>query len=208
MGIFAKLLGSSSGIEKELEATYVPIFQTTRGMTLAEAISAFSYMINKAKEESLKEGTSKMPKNFGDYLLEKEAIDPNIKSMLTKRRSEGVRDEDIRWWWNLHDLERRIKIEDDNWCGFALFKHFRESGLSEEEAGKKLRKSRPIYGNSDDTSTFTEDDDKPLPYELKDRINIYMINRSEADKEGLMIDIDNSSSFNALIRKEIRKRIL
>ena len=170
MGIFSKLSGSSSDIEKQLEALYVPMFQTMMGMTLTQAKSTFRDLIKKAKEESLKEGTSKFPQNFGDILLEKESTYPHFKSMLTKKRSEGVRDEDIRWWWNMHDLERRMMIEDDSLSGFALFIKLKEDGLNEDEAGKRVKKSRPIFGDPGDTSTSTGED-RPLPFELKDRMN-------------------------------------
>ncbi|MEI9476076.1 MAG: hypothetical protein WCO26_05835 [Deltaproteobacteria bacterium] len=204
MGIFSKLFGSSSDIEKQLEALYVPMFQAITGMTLTQAKSTFRDLIKKAKEESLKEGTSKFPQNFGDILLEKESTNPHFKSMLTKKRSDGVRDEDIRWWWNMHDLERRMMIEVDNWNGFALFLKLKEDGLSGEEAGKRVKKSRPIFGDPDDTSTSTGED-RPLPFELKDRINIYIQKRSQTDTEKLKNEISESSSSNAMIRKEIRK---
>jgi len=203
MGIFSKLFGSSSDIEKQLEALYVPMFQTMKGMTLTQAKSTFRDLVKKAKEESLKEGTSKFPQNFGDILLEKESTNPHFKSMLTKKRSEGVRDEDIRWWWNMHDLERRMMIEDDNLSGFALFLKLKEDGLNEEEAGKRVKKSRPIFGDPDDTSTSTGED-RPLPFELKDRINIYIQKRSQTDTEKFKNEIAESLSFNASIRKEIK----
>jgi len=43
-----------------------------------------------------------------------------------------------------------------------------------------------------------------LPFELKDRINIYTQKRSQTDPEKFKNEIAESSSFNALIRKEIR----
>ena len=203
MGIFSKLFGSSSDIEKQLEALYIPMFQTMTGMPLTQAKSIFHSLIKVAKEESLKEGTSKLPQNSGDILLEKESTDPHFKSIQTKKRSEGVRDEDIRWWWNMHDLERRMMIQVDIWSAFALFLKLKEDGLSEEEAGKRVKKSRPIFGDPDDTSTSTGED-RPLPFELKDRINIYIQKRSQTDTEKYKKEITESSSFNALIRKEIK----
>lgn len=203
MGIFPKLFGSSSDIEKQLEALYVPMFQTTKGMTLTQAKSTFHDLIKKAKEESLKEGTSKFPQNFGDILLEKESTNPHFKSILAKKRNQDVRDEDLRWWWNMHDLERRMMIEDDNLSGFALFLKLKADGLNGEEAGKRVKKSRPIFGDPDDTSTSTGED-RPLPFELKDRINIYIQKRSQTDTEKFKNEIAESSSFNALIRKEIK----
>jgi hypothetical protein len=203
MGIFSKKFGSSSDIEKKLEALYVPEFQKTKGMTLTQAKSTFRDLIKKVKKESLKEGTSKFPQNFGDILLEEESTNPHYKSLLTKKRNQGVIDEDIRWWWNMHDLEKRMMTEDDNLSGFALFLKLREDGLNEEEAGKRVKKIRPIFGDPDDTSTSTGED-RPLPWELKNRINIYIQNRSQTNKEKFKNEIAESSSFNALIRKEMK----
>ena len=144
MDIFSQGFDPSSDIEKKLEAIYVPMFQTMRGMTLTQAKSTFSDIIKKAKEESLKEGTSKFPQNLGDILLENESTNPHFKSMLAKKRSENVRDEDIRWWWNMHDLERRMMTEDDGLIRFAYFLYLKDNGLSAEEAGKRVKKSYPI----------------------------------------------------------------
>jgi hypothetical protein len=203
MGVFSKLFGSSSDIEKQLEALYVPMFQTMMGMALTQAKTTFHDLIKKAKEESSKEGTSKFPQNFGDVLLAEESTNPHFKSMLAGKRNQDVRDEDIRWWWNMHDLERRMMIEVDNLSGFALFLKLKEDGLNEDEAGKRVRKSRPIFGDPGDTSTSTEED-RPLPFELKDRINIYIQKRSQTDPEKFKNEIAESSSLNALLRKEIK----
>jgi polyhydroxyalkanoate synthesis regulator phasin len=201
MGIFSKLFGPSSDIEKQLEAVYVPMIQM-KGMTLTEAKSIFSDMIKKIKEESLKEGSSKLPQNFGDLMLENESTNPHFKSMLTRKRRENVRDEDIRWWWNMHDLERRMMAADDEFHSLAIFIKLQKDGLSAEEAGKIVKKDRLIYGDPDNTSASTGDD-RPLPFELKDRINIYIQERFQTDPEKLKNEIAESSSFNALIRKEI-----
>jgi len=103
----------------------------------------------------------------------------------------------------MHDLEKRMMVEVDKWSGFALFSKLRENGLNEEEAGKRVKKSRPIFGDPDDAHVTGED--RPLPHELRNRINIYVEKRSQADPEKLKKEIAESSSFNALIRKEIRK---
>jgi hypothetical protein len=200
MGLFSK----SSDVEKELENLYVPMFQTTMRMSPSQAKSTFRDMLKKAKEESQKEGTSTLARNFGDILLEKESTDEKTKLMLARKRKEGVRDEDIRWWWNLHDLERRIMLAVDNLHRMAMFIHSMEEGMEENEAAARIRKYHPDYGNPEDTS-HTCGDDRPLPYELKDRINIYIQKRSRTDPEEYKREIESSSSFNVLIRKEINK---
>jgi hypothetical protein len=60
-----------------------------------------------------------------------------------------------------------------------------------------------MYGDPADTS-HRSGDDRPLPYELKDRINRYIEKRRLHDPEAYKQDIQISSSFNALVRKEIR----
>ena len=206
MGIFSRLFGSSSDIEKKLEDMYVAVFQMKMGMSASEAKGAFRDMLKQEKEKSVREGTSKLPQNFGDMMLEQESTNEKMKSMLAKKRREGVRDEDIRWWWNMHDLERRMIVAFSDVMKLATYNKLREeNGLSEKEAIKRLGKAFPIFGNPEDT-THTTGEDRPLPSELRDRIDIYVEKRTQADPEKLKKDVEESSTFNALIRREIKER--
>ena len=45
MGLFSKLFGSSTDIEKQLEELYIPIFQKTMGMSLGQAKKYFKDMV-------------------------------------------------------------------------------------------------------------------------------------------------------------------
>ena len=101
-----------SSIEQQLKEVYVPMLMQS-GMPISQANEQFSEMLRKAKEESRKAKMDNLPQNFGDLLLQNEATAPNIKSRLEKVRREGVTDDDIRTWWNLHDLERRFMIMQD-----------------------------------------------------------------------------------------------
>ncbi len=204
MGIFSKLFGSSSDIERQLKALYVPVFEMMMGMSSSQARRTFRDMLEQAKEEGLKEGTSSLPENFGDILLENESIDEKTKSMLAKRRTEGVRDADIRWWWNMHDLERRMMVKVDELGGVAMLIDSKEKGMKQNEAAERLRKSRLIYGDPDDTS-HTTGDDRPLPHELKDRVNVYFEKRGKTNPDKLKREIEKSTTFNALIRREVKK---
>jgi len=209
MGLFSKLFGSSSDIEKQLEELYIPIFQKTMGMSLGQAKKYFKDMFRSAKEESLKGNSKNLPQNYGDLLLEAESINEKTKEMLTKKRIEGVRDEDVRWWWNMHDYERWMMIKVDENSRMALFldeiakSHADNLEKAEEEAAKKIRNFFPMFGDPDDT-THTRGNDRPLPYELKDRINIYMEKCKKKDLDKFKKDIENSSTFNSLIRNEIK----
>lgn len=205
MGIFSNLLGRPSSIEKHLENLYVAMFQKMMGMSPSQAKRASRDLLEQAKQESLKEGTPNLPKDFGEILLEMGSTDEKTKLMLAKKRKKGVRDEDIRWWWNLHDLERRMMLKFDERSRFALYMKLREEdGLNEEEAAKRVRESHPFFGDPDDTSHATGQD-RPLPYELKDRINIHVEKRVQIAPENFKKDVEESSSVNALIRKEMAK---
>jgi len=84
-------------IEKVLEDFYVPLFQK-KGLGFSEAKRFFHDLLKQAKEESLKDGSAKLPDNYGDISLKKETFDAETRLILTKRREEGVKNEDIQKW--------------------------------------------------------------------------------------------------------------
>lgn len=206
MGIFPNLLKALRGWERKIEDQYVAMVQMAVGMSPPKARSTIRDIIEEAREESLKEDIpADLPDRVADFLLERESSDEKIKSSLAKKRKEGVRDEDIRWWFNMDDLERRILLKLDDVTRHALFTKLREEdGLSEGEAAKGVRKSYPVFGDPDDTTVATGED-RPLPYELKDRIRSFVKKRMQRDPEAFKKEIKGSSSFNALIRREVKK---
>jgi hypothetical protein len=182
----------------------VPIFQTLMGMSLSQAKNTFRDLCKQAIHEAEAEATLNLPPNLGDLLLEKEAGDPKTGLMLDKRRKEGVRNQDIKWWMNRHELDRKMMMKVDDMSKLALFiKLKEENGCTEAEAAMRVKKFFPIYGDPEDTSTSTGDD-RPLPFELKDRINIYIEKVSRSDPNRYKREVEKASSFNALIRKEIK----
>jgi len=173
-------------------------------MSPSQAKSAFHNIIQEAKKESLKEYSSGLSENVGDFILAKESSDEKIRSIVAKKRNEGVRDQDIRWWFNMRDLEIRILLKVDDISIHSLFDKLREHGLSEDDAAKEIRKRYPLFGDPDDTSQSTGED-RPLPYELKNRITIFVQKRLQKDPETFKNEIEKSSTFNALVREEQKK---
>ena len=105
----------------------------------------------------------------------------------------------------MDDLERKILLKLDDVTRHALFTKLREEdGLSEGEAAEGVRKSYPVFGNPDDTTVVTGED-RPLPYELKERIRSFVKKRMQRDPEAFKKEIKGSSTFNALIRREVKK---
>jgi len=214
MGLFNFL--KYNNIERALLDQYTQMMSMMGGSS-AEAKKMAGDMLDQAIEESKKEGTYYLPQNLGDIILGDAGSDnptikkiaENIRQKLPKKKAEGVKDEDIRWWWNLNDIERRIMLQvDDNIRGGTFIFELKKSNESSKEkaaekAARKVRKFHPFYGDPDDT-THTTGEDRPLPYELKDRINIYIEKRVGDNSEKYKNEVEQSSSFNALIRKEIK----
>jgi len=144
-----------------------------------------------------------VPPNAGDLILTREKNDEKTHQVLEKKRREGVKDEDIRFWWNLSNLERFTMLKFDEINRIAMFQIYREKGLSVEEANKEVRKAHPFYGDPQDI-THSQGDDRPLCEELKERINIYIEKRSKENPEKIKEELRQFSSFNAFIRNEIK----
>lgn len=194
MGFFSKY----NEIEKGLLDLYTQEFQKNNHPEPAKTAES---LLDLAIEESKK---FNLPANMGDNMLEKEKDDEKMHRFLEKARKEGVRDEDIRWWWNSNDVERMMMLKFDELNRMVLFrKVVEEDGKTSEEAGAVVRKYHPIYGNPEDT-THTQGEDRPLREELKNRINIY-VEKQGVDNSDFKKQLDSFSTFNALVRKEIRK---
>jgi len=81
-------------------------------------------------------------------------------------------------------------------------------GLSEDEEEKvaaKLRKTFPMYGDPDNTKVISGDD-RPLPHELRGRVDRWRIKiiNGQGEQE-LKEKLNRFSTFNAMVRDEIRK---
>jgi hypothetical protein len=199
-----ELYQPESDLERELEKQYVHTLHLM-GLPPPEARRAFWQLLDEIKKESLGTGAATIPKNFGDRLLERELIDDRVKALLEKKRAEGVTDHDIRWWWNMSHLERALMAKLDQLNRQLLIRQFIEDQeLSPEEATRKLRTYDPVFGEVDETTTGSVDD-KPLPYELKERVRRYVQRRAILDAAALTRDIEGSSSFNHLVRKELKR---
>jgi hypothetical protein len=112
-------------------------------------------------------------------------------------RSEGVVDDDIRVWWNLHPLERIMSHHFDNVNRMAAFISLLREGLDSPEAARRTKQIHAVYGDPSEST----DADRPLPIELKPRVTEY-IEKHYASPADLRAKITRFSSFNALVRSE------
>ncbi len=191
--------------ERRLEPQYVSFFRESMSMPEEIAREIFKALAEEQKEAARREGTDRLPELFGEILLEREKTDEKVRNAFARKRAEGVTDEDIALWWNMHDLERRMICKVDEMNRILLFeKLVQDSGTTEQVAAQMVAKRFPIYGDPDHLVLET-DDDRPLPFELKWRVNWYITERRKADPDGFREEAEASTSLNALLRKAVRQ---
>jgi len=197
-------MSGSTSLEKALKEQYVPIFQNMMGLSRVKARQTFEQLYARVLKDAEKEDTLSLPARLGDFLLERESADKKVSEVLAKKRKEGVKDEDIRWWWNMPDLARRMMVKVDEVFLYSMYLKFtKEEGLAPEDANEKLRRVRPVFGNPDDVS-YAKGQDRPLPDELRDKVNKFFLEKGQKDPDGLKDGAEACTSFNAYIRKELK----
>jgi hypothetical protein len=200
MGLFG------SPLEKRLEKEIVPVF-LMMGESPSQAQSSFAKLLREVKAEAVQAGTLNAPENGGDVMLQRERTDENTRAALAKLRSEGVRDQDIKNWWNQSDLERRLAVKLDELPRAVMFIVHIKQGRTPPQAAEAVRKVHALYGDPEDDS-LRNGEDRPLPIELRRRINDYVqqnwMNRPQQFKESL----EACSSFNAWIRSQMKAGLL
>ncbi|MBU4273904.1 MAG: hypothetical protein L6437_14880 [Kiritimatiellae bacterium] len=201
MRLLGNLFRQTSEPERQLEEEYVPFYEATQGLSHSQAIRMVRDLIRETKKQSQHEGTDVL--NLGDDLLRRGRTDQTVGGMLAEKRKEGATDSDICWWWNMPDLERRMLVYHMNVPRLASLAHALEEGLDEDSAAARVRKIYPMFGDPNDTKV-TDGDDRPLPYELQNRINQYVQRRASQDTISYKADVQSSTTFNALVRREIK----
>ena len=191
--------------EKRLEPQYVSYFQESMSMPEEIAREIFKTFVKEQKEAAHREGTDHFPESFGDILLQREQTDEKVRDAFASKRAEGITDEDIALWWNMHDLERRMICKVDEMNRIMLFeKLVQGSGVAEAEAARMVAKRFPVYGDPEHL-VLENEDDRPLPFELKWRINRYITEKTKADPEGFQKEVETSTSLNALLRRALKQ---
>ena len=173
------------------------------GFARGEARQEVKDAIEQFRQKRSDEGPLGLPEDLGDRIIEgAQEGREDCAEVAEKARQEGATEDDIRRWWNRSDLQRHmICWIEDAAVRVPMYKTAKEHGLSDEEAEEKVRQLFPVYGDPEDESSGAGDD-RPLPHELRDRVQSY---RKQQPGEELQRRLEDYSSFNALVRDEIRK---
>lgn len=136
---------------------------------------------------------------YGDTTLSEDYIE------AVKR--DGVTNDDLELWWGFSEKQRNQIIEEDNLYRSSAFIELRTNkGLSLKETQKKLWVAFPLYGDPRNED-IQKGKDKPLPFELKDRINRYTEKLALNGGIGQFVnDLKRETSYNAFIRKLVKEQ--
>jgi len=188
----------SDSDRQRLVTEYTRNFAAT-GRSPEEAHETAVEFVKQAEEKVRELGWDNGPPNEGDLYLEQEKTNPAIRESLDARRAEGVRDEDIRWLYNLPPIDRVLLEMSDQQTVTAAYIASRRGGMSKEEAATFVLRRNAKFGDPAEG----QGEDRPLPIELKKRIVEY-VEGYFGNLEEFARRVEQFSSFNALVREEIR----
>jgi hypothetical protein len=204
VGFFSRLMSSNDHpSEHDLELIYTRLYERILIMSPAEARLNFKEELVCVKDIIARHGNFVVSEGYGSLLVSNRHSNPKVGAHLSKIEAEGVREADIIWFWNMSNLERLFLMRISEVCFGACFLAGMRQGLTSEQAGLQTRKTHPFFGDPDDTSVASGVD-RPIPVELKDRVNIFIERRLHEDSQKYFALMDRSSSFNAIIRQAIK----
>lgn len=133
--------------------------------------------------------------------LELDGSDESLKAYLELVRADGVTDSDIKTWWDMPDSQHRELLNEDKRVLEAVASEYFDDDLLPSECEDRIRKSFALYG---DSSGDVGDLHRPLPVELKPRINAFLASLGPSELVTLRMGAGVFGSMNALLREKIR----
>ncbi len=157
-----------------------------------------------------------------------------LRSSYEEKVADGMRIEDFRWWWNLSPLVRATVRANDILYFVEEFAHAWKQAetqaisddLRTRIATRSIQKAFPVYQPLripelvvDDKETvpfygldtqieLSSSEDRPLPEEIKQRVNMGRDQLLRERGSAIIEEIDGFSSCNAWARAMIRKGTL
>ena len=186
-----------------LQQEYLPVFWAM-GMSASEAWDSFKALLDRAEAMSAEKGIANLDARGLVALAERK---PGVQAELEWRISEGVTEEDFRWWWDMPDVERQIIMAVDEMQIIGYYEAVRKSGVNKEEAAESVKRAHVRFTEFTQLNDF---DPRPehrcLPVELKQRVIKYIERQMKADPSGQLLRkrVHAAGSANANIREEIR----
>lgn len=200
-GLAAKIIeGRFSPLERELEETY-----TRRLIGLYGSEEEAKRMVRDAiitrRQESKRSGIDPSVSNRGNTVLTASAKgDEKARSVVAEALSNGATEQDIKDWWDLPHLSRKMIYWSEQQLRYSVLSTLRnERGT--DDAMAALRMVLPSYGKPNNEA-HSQGDDRPLPDELRSRVEAFQTKHG-ADKIQRAVE-KRYSSYNAFVRRRIQ----
>jgi hypothetical protein len=198
--------GSDDCVKESLRSIYAAMLQHDAAFDSREAEHTASSWVDIAETAAREWGTLGLPRDFGDQMILRSLEDPYYRTSLESKKTEGVTDSDIRWWWNMHDIQRRMFHILDDFFRAASFLAHRNRGTPPAQAASEVRRFFPFFGNPNDPG-YPAGEDRRLPEELRRRVDEW-VERQKAGPEVFKQRAQHSSTMNAIIRRDIQDGVL
>jgi hypothetical protein len=112
---------------------------------------------------------------IGEAVLQHYKNDPEESVKWEALQKEGVTEEDLIRWWNLHPVERELVLIDDEAARLGTWLSLIDQGQTPDQASRNIWKSFAMFGDYLAKPTFPEEPSSVmLPGELKDRVNRWL----------------------------------
>jgi hypothetical protein len=193
---------AETAIINRLRAQTIGLYMTL-GMTEAEAEGIFHGLVARAKEASQKKGLADINAASFFSLAETNA---RIRAELQWKANEGVREEDLQWWWNMHDFERQMILASDEAMILGYYEALRKQGTNKEEAMRELRITHATFAEFSPPEE-AQGRHSGLPVELKARVTAYQDKQNAYNETAAKWQESrrDAGSANAAIRSLIER---
>ncbi len=186
--------------EKAILLSYINTYTNTLGMDLRTAKKTAKINIIISKQIAINEGFYGLPPDYWKeiFKMEKENKDDYRTKRYKRARQDGVKDEDIVYFFETHPVERYMMNETQSLININAKITGLKEGQSSEESTRFIRKNFPSYGDPLTELTYGGEEDRLLPHELIFKVNKNIFSYPISDK--LKDNLKKFSSFNAYVR--------
>lgn len=142
---------------------------------------------------------------FGDGIIENANEDSETRETIECLRRHGVKDSDIRDWWNMHPFEQACIFGITELIQTAAVMEGLKAGMPMDQAIINAFKRLPRYGDPDEANwggpaqSQLSQSDRPLPIELFGAVSEF-VGRKNAFDRSFPATIEKASSLNAILR--------
>lgn len=214
MGIWARLFGAASSMTVEetdeqasrrLAREYEGIFASEGDPRPGESAAK---MLSRAREGGLAPLFPVGGRGASAMLLALAEHDERARAYVDACRADGVTDQDFETWWSLHELDRRMVAQVDELDSATALVSLARQGMSPPDAIQQVLRTLPRYAYplTARAALGPQGDDRPLPYELKDRFNRWC----EAERAGgrKVLPLAQGNTVSAFVRALVRDKKL